>query len=189
MKQNRLYVTEEDCNVLMHVTAEMLAMPQLVCHRKNCRRKRCCNRVITSTRDAACVHFLPPAQRAVFDELYRTVILFADDIADAYPSRDPEKRALEEAAIEIIRATRTRRPRMARKFDEWLALYRKRKPEDIENDPHWQRAHGVKPKTYGTYGGGHEAGDDEVLDLRGSGTGQFVVPEGADLDDWRNYKR
>ena len=185
MKKNRLYLTEEDCNVLMRVTADMLAMPQLVCHRKNCHRKRRCDRVMTRTCDPACVHSLPPAQRAVFDALYRTVILIADDISDAYPSRDPEKRALEEAAIEIIRATRTRRPHMARKFDEWLALYRKRKPEDIENEPFWQRAHGVKPKPYGTYGGGHEATDDEVLDLR---SGQYVVPDDVDLDDWRNYR-
>ena len=100
MKKNRLYLTEEDCNVLMRVTADMLAMPQLVCHRKNCHRKRRCDRVMTRTCDPACVHSLPPAQRAVFDALYRTVILIADDISDAYPSRDPEKRALEEAAIE-----------------------------------------------------------------------------------------
>jgi hypothetical protein len=188
MKKNRLYLSEEDCNVLMRVTAEMLAMPQLACRLKDCRRKRRCDRVITSTRDAACVHFLPPAQRAVFDTLYKTVILIADDIPDAYPARDPEKRALEEAAIEIIRATRIRRPRMARKFDEWLALYRKRNPEDIENDPRRQAAHGVEPKTYGTYRGGYETTGDEVLNLRESETGQFVVPDDAALDDWRNYK-
>jgi len=187
MKQNRLYLIEEDCNALMRVTAEMLAMPQLVCRLKDCRRKRRCNRVMTSTHDAACVHFLPPAQRAVFDALYRTVILIADDIPDACPARDPEQRALEEAAIEIIRATRRGRPRMARKFDDWLALYRKRKPEDIEKDPRWQAAHGVTPKTCGTYNGGYEAvDDDQPLNLREDR--QYVVPDDAALDDWRNYK-
>jgi len=150
-KTDRLYVSEDDCNALMRVTAEMLAMPERACRLRNCRRKRRCSRIMTRTRDAVCVHRLPPAQHAVFEELYEKVILIADDIPDAVPAPDPEARALEEAAIEIIRATRARRPRMARKFDDWVARYRRQESGENESAP-FVLADDLDPDDFRNYG-------------------------------------
>ena len=177
-----LFIKEDDIALLGRIAAEMLAMPQLWCPHRACRRDRCCDRTMLDTGEPACVTYLPPGMRARYDEFLDMVVYIADNIHHPRPAGDPDTGDLEEAAIEVIRAARDSRPRLAPKFDAWLAL--RRKPEEIERDPQWGGAH--KPKTCG----GPKTGENAERDAGSEGhveNGRYVAPDHAASDDWRNY--
>ena len=92
---------------LLARTAEMLALPELACRRRDCRRRRRCTWIFRDTRQPCCLANLDAAQRALFDQLAETV----RDVRD-YGGRDSklvfasawrEERALQDAAVEVAR--------------------------------------------------------------------------------------
>jgi hypothetical protein len=187
-KINCLFLNQDDLNALIRATVEALDIPARGCRHRHCRRHRSCDHPIHDAGRADCLHHLAPDARVAFNTLYELAVLIADNIRAAYPARSAEGRAQEETAIGIILAARRDRPKMAPRFDEWLALYRKRKPEDIENDPFWQRAHGVKPPAHGTYGSGYESATDAPPDLGENDSGQLAFADDAAIGDFRNYR-
>jgi len=181
-KEALLFIKDDDIALLSSTAAEMLAMPHLWCPHRACRRDHTCDRAFPSG-EPACVTYLPPDMRALYDQFLEIVVYIADNIRHPHPASDPDISGLEEAAIEVIHAARDSRPKMAPHFDEWLRLHRK--PEDIERNPSWRS--GREPLTYGAPKAGYEStDDDEPLNLRENR--QHVVPDHAALDDWRNYK-
>jgi len=187
-KINCLFLKQDDLNALIRATVQALDIPGRSCRHRHCRRHRSCGHPIHDAGRADCLHHLAPGTRAAFNTLYELTVLIADNIRIAYPSRTAEDRALQEAAIDIILSVRNDRPKMAPRFDAWLALYRKRKPEDIENDPFWQRAHGVKPPAHATYGNGYEATTDAPPELGENEDGQLAFADDAAIGDFRNYR-
>jgi hypothetical protein len=156
-------------------TAEMLALPEMACDKRRCRRTHICEFYDSKSGERWCLRHLDPQARAAWDELYAIVIKIADTIHDKEPSRDPRSRELEEAAIEIVRAVPLHDP-LCHLFKIWLKAYRAGGSEQPVAKPDHLRPPLQAPDI---------PVDDEVLDLRG---GQYVVPEGADPDDFRNYR-
>lgn len=87
--------------------AEMLALPQFVCRRRDCRRKQKCAWYFKKSGEPCCLANLDAGQRQAFDDM-------AGRVAKAWWSmhlffRDPmtsyfrEERVLEDAAVEAIR--------------------------------------------------------------------------------------
>jgi hypothetical protein len=92
---------------LLARTAEMLALPERVCRRRDCRRRGRCGWFFKDTRQPCCLANLDAAQRRLFDE-------FAEQVRDvrdygnlhsklAYASPFVETRALQDAAVEVAR--------------------------------------------------------------------------------------
>ena len=119
-----LTLTQTDCNLLMQLTAEMLAMPFRICPSRDCRRTLACRYRNSRSGEPACLQRLDPVQREAFDELFTLVLKIADALAIECPAPDADARALEEAAIEIVLAARRQRPRLGHLFPDWLAGYR-----------------------------------------------------------------
>ncbi|MFT4162936.1 hypothetical protein [Shinella sp.] len=92
---------------LLARTAEMLALPERVCRRRSCRRKKCCAWVFRRTQQPCCLANLDAGQRALFDQLAEQVRDVRDygrrdsKLSFASPWRD--ERALQDAAVEITR--------------------------------------------------------------------------------------
>ncbi|CAN7607958.1 hypothetical protein [Rhizobium sp. LjRoot254] len=137
-------------------TVEMLAMPELVCEKRVCRRSHICEFFDSKSGERWCLRHLDPEARAVWDELHAIVIKIADQVHVREPSRDPRLRELEEAAIEIVKAVPLHDP-VCHLFGNWLKAYR----ASVSGQPV------EKPD-------GRDA--------------ELMLPEGADLDDWRNYR-
>ena len=103
---------------LMARTAEMLAMPHLACHRRNCRRKNACDRYFKATREPCCLRNLTTAQRQIFDEFYGQALIILEHGGHqglTYAWGDPMQRALLDAAVEIARTAVP--PHDKRRFD------------------------------------------------------------------------
>jgi hypothetical protein len=164
-------------------TAEMLALPEMVCGQRQCRRHRRCEFFDETSGERWCLHFLDPEARAAWDELHAIVIKIADLVHLKEPSRDPRRRELEEAAIEIVKAVPLHDP-VCHLFKIWLKAYRSGMSEQPVAKPDGRDLHRPRPAPATP----DIQADDEVLDLRASGSGQFVVPGDADPDDWRNYR-
>ena len=106
---------------LMSRCAEMLALPHAVCRRRQCHRKNACYWHFRKSGEPCCLRNLTGQQRAAFDALYAEAIAVlrqvrASQLPDFAPP-DPERRALQDAAIELVRSELPAeyRPR----FEEW----------------------------------------------------------------------
>lgn len=97
-------------------TAEMLAMPHLVCAHRACRRGPRCRFCVPKHGVPHCLLLLPPEEQACYDELYQLACAGVERLQallGADPPFDAEDLALIEAALEISRASATtgrRRP-------------------------------------------------------------------------------
>lgn len=119
-----LSITPADRNLLMRLTAEMLAVPFRVCGHRDCRRALACGYRRVRNGEPPRLLQLYPAEREAFDELFTLVLKIADALAIERPARNADARALEEAAIEIVLAARRTRPQLGFLFPPWLAKYR-----------------------------------------------------------------
>ena len=92
---------------LMSRCAEMLALPHAVCRRRQCHRRNTCYWHFNSG-EPCCLSNLTGPQRATFDALYSELLAvirrYQSGHAPDFTSPDPERRALQDAAAEIIRA-------------------------------------------------------------------------------------
>ncbi|WP_313200221.1 hypothetical protein [Rhizobium sp.] len=52
-------------------TADVMAMPQMVCRRHSCRRGQRCRWYFETSREPCCLRNLDPGQRAIFDQIYQ----------------------------------------------------------------------------------------------------------------------
>ncbi|UVC08736.1 hypothetical protein IHQ71_27025 [Rhizobium sp. TH2] len=173
-------LTPREHDRLARRTAEMLALPEMVCDKRLCRRTHVCEFFDNKSGKRWCLRRLDPEARAAWDELHAIVIKIADLVHLREPARDPRRRELEEAAIEIVSAVPLHDP-VCHLFRLWLKAYRAAASEETDGrNPH-------RP-TLPAPAAPEIRADDEVLNLRESESGQFVVPDHADLDDWRNYK-
>lgn len=92
---------------LLARTAEMLALPQFVCRRRDCRRNGRCSWLFRSTGEPCCLANLDAEQRGHFDAFAKLVRDARDfgswnsKIIFASPWR--ETRALQDAAVEAAR--------------------------------------------------------------------------------------
>ena len=94
-----------DTHIARH-TAEMLALPHLVCSRRNCRRGNACRWYFTASGEPCCLRNLTPPERALFDTFYREALRTRDYGiwgSTLCAARDPEQRALQDAGVEIAR--------------------------------------------------------------------------------------
>jgi len=89
-------------------TAEALALPQMVCGRRHCRRASACRFYFTDTGEPCCLQNLSPEQRRIFDEVCEKADRVRSGlgiIGLTYASPTHGMRALEDIAVEIARAT------------------------------------------------------------------------------------
>jgi hypothetical protein len=106
---------------LMKYTADMLALPLTLCPYRLCHRKRSCSLYREEALEPSCLMPLQPWRRALFMELFDIVMAIHDDRLAPYPSKNPARRELEEAAIEIIRHAL---PLIDEPhFEDWLRRY------------------------------------------------------------------
>ena len=93
---------------LLACTADMLALPQHVCRRRDCRRKGRCAWVFRATQQPCCLANLDAGQRRLFDQL-------AEQVRDArdfgsweskvvFDSPWRGEREIEDAAVEAARS-------------------------------------------------------------------------------------
>jgi hypothetical protein len=108
----------------MHVTADMLALPEMLCRHRQCRREHACSFHRRDTLEPMCLTRFWPRERALFDELLAIVLRIHAGTQYARPSENPERRELEEAAIEIVRASLPLMPEIAGRFEDWCRRYR-----------------------------------------------------------------
>jgi hypothetical protein len=108
---------------LLEATAEMLAMPEMICRHRRCRRMHQCHYHSLDTAEPSCLLTLYPWARALFDELFAIVRDIHDAKQSPYPSRDPERRELEEAAITVVRASLPLMPEIQTRFQDWCRRY------------------------------------------------------------------
>ena len=118
-----LSITRADRNLLMRLTAEMLAVPFCVCGHRDCRRALACRYRRVRSGEPHCLERLNHWERVAFDQLFTLVLKMADALPVERPARNADARALEEAAIEIILAARRSRPELGFLFPPWLAKY------------------------------------------------------------------
>ena len=122
--QNAFSLSPRERNILMWLTAEMLALPQIACGNRDCRRAAACRYVSCDSGAPDCLGRLTATEREAFDRLFALVVKIADMIHVGMPSRDAGERALEEAAIEIICIARRKYPGLGFFFQPWLTQYR-----------------------------------------------------------------
>src|SRR5690606_16276866 len=89
---------------LMARTAEMLALPEMVCRRRDCRRVRRCGWIFPKTREPCCLANLDAEQRRLFDQLLKLVRDARDfgswDSKIVFASPWRAARDLQDAAVE-----------------------------------------------------------------------------------------
>ncbi len=99
-----------DTDIATH-TAEAMALPQMVCRRRGCRRRRRCRRYFTATGEPCCLSNLDPAQRAIFDRIYLAAHLakhFLGSDSDMFETKRGPQRLLDDLAIAIARNVQNR---------------------------------------------------------------------------------
>ena len=94
-------------HALLARTAEMLALPERICRRRECRRRHRCSWFFRDIGQPCCLANLDADQRRLFDELAETVRDARNvgrwDSKVKMTSRYRETRALEDAAVEAAR--------------------------------------------------------------------------------------
>lgn len=102
---------------LMARTAEMLALPQFVCRRRDCRRNGRCSWYDRESQAPCCLANLDTGQRRLFDQLLKLVRDARDfgsyDSKIVFASPWREERALQDAAVEAARPLVAKRARRA----------------------------------------------------------------------------
>jgi hypothetical protein len=91
---------------LMARTAEMLALPHLVCRRRDCRRRNSCYWHFSESGEPCCLRNLTVGQRRLFDELYEQAIQICKHGGYSglmYNWGGAVQRALQDAGVEIAR--------------------------------------------------------------------------------------
>ncbi|MDX3925320.1 MAG: hypothetical protein QHC90_05845 [Shinella sp.] len=139
---------------LMARCADMLAMPQLACRRRSCKRGKKCGWRFPASGEPCCLANFDGAQRAAFDALYAEALAVRRQAISSWyvldiASPDPERRALQDAAVEIMR-TRLEGKALPR-FDKW-----RRKRE--RNCPSPSEAETVRQSRCGKTGKGFPSG-------------------------------
>jgi hypothetical protein len=122
--QARLAITPEERHVLLHATAEALALPHLACGHRSCRREQRCDFVDPERGEPACLARLSPDLRAGFDALFALVVEIAENRNRRIPSADPDRLAEEHAAIAIVRASLHLLPKSGLGAALWIRAYR-----------------------------------------------------------------
>jgi len=107
----------------MRSVAEALAMPERLCLKRACRREHACLYIRGDMPEPMCLTRLWPWERAMFDEVLRAVADIHDGAGPQRPSDDPARRALDEAAGDIVRAIIGEMPDIAPRFAAWRASY------------------------------------------------------------------
>lgn len=171
-------LTPHEHDRLARRTAEMLALPEMVCDKRLCRRTHTCEFFDKKSGKRWCLRRLDPEARAAWDELHAIVIRIADIVHAMEPSRDTRLRELEEAAIEIVRAVPLHDP-LCYWFRSWLKAYRSGTSEETAG----RNLHPPRQAP----AGGDQAPVDASLNAGASGNGQFLLPEDVDPDDFRSY--
>ena len=133
--QNPFSLSPQERNILMWLTAEMLALPHMICGHRDCRRAAACRYVNRRSGEPDCFARLTATEREAFDQLFALVVKIADAIHVGTPSRNAGERTLEEAAIEIICIARRRHPRLGFFFDPWLVRYREAGSARMQAEP------------------------------------------------------
>ncbi|MBX9458488.1 MAG: hypothetical protein KL863_21965 [Rhizobium sp.] len=116
-------ITPEERTLLLHSTAEALALPQMVCGRRICRRGHRCTYVAVDESLPACLSDLSVEQHAAFDALFALVARIAEGWDRARPSSDPTRRTEEILAIRIVQCSLPSLSRSARQAAEWVHYY------------------------------------------------------------------
>ncbi|WP_455271350.1 hypothetical protein [Rhizobium herbae] len=91
---------------LMVHTAEMLALPHLVCRRRDCRRRNACHWHFSGNGEPCCLRNLTAAQRQIFNEFYQQAQIILEHGGHhglTYTWGNPEQRALFDAGVDIAR--------------------------------------------------------------------------------------
>lgn len=164
-------------------TAEMLALPQMVCDKRRCRRYRRCEFRNSESGARWCLGYLTPEQRADWDELREIAVKIADAIRCREPHWDPRIRALEEAAIEIVRNVVLHDP-LCYFFRFWLRDYRAAAAGDPEANPEGHPIDGSARQASAPKADAFPpASETGYVDENGI----FVPPDDSALD-WRSYR-
>jgi hypothetical protein len=103
---------------LMARTAEMLAMPHLACHHRDCRRKNARRWHFETSGKPSCLRNLSAEQRQIFDEFYAQTLIIIEHGGHhglTYAWGDADQRALFDACVEIARTAIP--PSDKRRFD------------------------------------------------------------------------
>lgn len=85
---------------------ELLAVPQMLCRRRSCRRKGRCSWHFRSTGERCCMRNLNAEQRALVEAIHdktSMIIYFGRAEKELYASEWSELRDLEDAAVEVAR--------------------------------------------------------------------------------------
>ena len=105
-------------------TADSLALPQMVCRHRDCRRKNRCSWFFQTTSEPCCLRNLTDDERRIFDTVYRDAY-FAQGFLGTHPHyferREGAQRARDDLAIAIARTS----PRRWN-WTEWDAARRAR---------------------------------------------------------------
>ncbi|MFB9952671.1 hypothetical protein ACFFP0_27815 [Rhizobium puerariae] len=105
-------------------TAEMLALPHMVCRVRDCRRRNSCHWHFKSNNEPCCLRNLTAEQRKLFDAVYeeaRSAEGFLGWDSHLYETPHGKRRMLDDMAIEIARTSPNRwRPEI------WDAARRRR---------------------------------------------------------------
>lgn len=92
---------------LLARAAEMLALPERVCRRRDCRRRARCSWVFRTQQQPCCLANLDAGQRQLFDTFAEQMrdarALGGYDSGFAFASPFRETRALQDAAVEAVR--------------------------------------------------------------------------------------
>jgi len=89
-------------------TAEMLALPHLICCRRACRRKNKCHWWFRGNSEPCCLQNLTAAQRRVFDAVYKRAHFaqgFLGSHSEYFRARDEAQRFEDDMAIDIARTS------------------------------------------------------------------------------------
>ena len=114
-------------HALLARTAEILALPERICRRRECRRRHRCSWFFRDIGQPCCLANLDAGQRRLFDELAETVRDARDfgrwDSKVKMTSSYRETRALQDAAVEAARPLVTGRAakRLYRTFEAMRA--------------------------------------------------------------------
>lgn len=119
----RFAVPPAERRLLLHATAEALALPALACRHRCCRRARRCEYALDDSGEPECLQALGPEQRAVFDSVFAIVERIAEGWHSMTPSEDPGRRADEETAIRIALATLRQLPESCARAFDWIRHY------------------------------------------------------------------
>ncbi|SMD14595.1 hypothetical protein [Rhizobium sp. RU36D] len=127
--------TNEFCTTTLARVLELLAVPQMLCRRRSCRRMGRCRRYFPSNGEPCCMRNLNAEQRALVEAIHNKtsmIIYFGRAKTELYASEWSDMRDLEDAAVEVARCVC---PDWSRKtFNAFLRARAKAPPPEFEGD-------------------------------------------------------